>query len=369
LVFTVKYVLSKSVKQRHIALIEKQPQAQGDVGRAPALRDEQPPDIDEPDEIAEDATPDEGALDDRAIENVGRIVGVAEPPPKPVGQPAQAKADHATEQPAAEKSDDEKRASRLELYRTNLKKGVVSTERINAAKAIGAMGPAVAADATRDLCAALVEKNASVRLAAAEALEKVNPTFHKIVFPIAADDSDETRLAGLALLKEMGRKANDAVPIVAFRVDWAATHSNKAQHVRASAVRESLVCLDVLYEIGKDDAETKSLMTAIAATGDHESTRAVALRYLPILDIDDRKRVVAILTTAARADTDANKIVAMQGLAKFGADAGSAVDVLRNAKGSGNSQVREAASKALEVIEKRVAEKKKKGKAAKPASQ
>lgn len=234
---------------------------------------------------------------------------------------------------------------KLDVLLRDLKSPVPSA-RVRAATAIGKLGDG-ATEATGPLCAALVDRHHTVRQAASESLEKVNPEFRIVVFPIAADGDVTKRGASLAKLREMGRDARAALPVILYRYRAAIEQSRRLNN----AGPEASACFQTMFLIARDDKTVAELVVALATKSEFADLHKQALEYLPEVDIGDPKRIIGILTDLVRTDADSNKAIAINQLAEFGRKAKSALGVLRVAKGSPSAEVREAATKAVAAIE------------------
>ena len=250
----------------------------------------------------------------------------------------------ADDQPAKDKD----LAKKLEVVSRDLK-SPVPAQRVRGVEAIAKMGKD-GAGATRLLCAALVDRHHTVRQAASEALEKVNPDFREIVFPIVVEDDAAPRLASLNKLRDAGEKASAAFPVVLFRL-------RTLQSSKRDSARESSACLETLFAIAKDDKAVSEVIFSLASNTEarHSLLHRQALGYLPNIEIDDSKRVVNMLTDLVKNDSDENKPIAMNQLAKYGRKAKSAIEILRKSKASPSAEVRQAAAAALSTIEEDVA--------------
>src|SRR5438445_5633690 len=90
-----------------------------------------------------------------------------------------------------------------------------TTERLDAVQRLGAMGED-AIDASRALCQALLDRSHKVQLAAAEAIERVNPIIHKLVITIVVDQNPANRLKAVIELGRLKEQGSPGVPIVLY---------------------------------------------------------------------------------------------------------------------------------------------------------
>src|SRR5262249_2658656 len=111
--------------------------------------------------------------------------------------------------------------------------------------------------ASRPLCEALLDVNQKVRLAAAAALEKVNPTIYPLVLPALVDDSWSNRQAAIAKIERLGLEGKPAVPILLYfkeRVgkDQVADPSLLVHALAATAPDEKAITAKIAYWLVKD---------------------------------------------------------------------------------------------------------------------
>lgn len=251
--------------------------------------------------------------------------------------------------PAGAPAEEESKAARVEVKRRSLK-GEVYTERVRAAKALGEMGRDAVA-ATPELCAALVDRNPSVRQAAFEALEQVNPEMLAILFPIAADASESVRLSHIEKASGLGLEGHAAKPVLLFRFYQSIAPNSRSRRASMRSESEAVACLLALYAIARNDEEICDLFLDLALKSRGAELRAAAISHTAGLETRDLKRVIAVLTTVLKTDTTQMKLLAARELEKMGALAKPAIETLRQLKGSTSSEVRTTVEKVLKTIE------------------
>lgn len=237
----------------------------------------------------------------------------------------------------------------LEKLTKELRESKTSSRRRKAAEAIGQIGRE-AESATAALCSGLCERNASVRQACSEALEKVAPEFREVVLPIVLDGSRDKRIERLGKIAAAGSEYEDALPAVLFRFRISYDSINPGN--AGAEIMEASECLRAMFAIAPQENSVAETMLSVASKGSISSMRGQAIGYLPLMEIRDSKRVAAVLMNAVKIDNDENRIIAIKSLARLGSDALQSADLLRKAKGSSNAAVREAAESTLSVFAK-----------------
>jgi HEAT repeat protein len=195
-----------------------------------------------------------------------------------------------------------------------------TTERLDAVERLGAIGED-ASDASRALCEALLDKSQKVQLAAAEALERVNPVVHRLVIPIMVDQNPASRLKAVVELGRLKEEGSPAIPVVLYFKEafggTTAVHGGTAQY-QSSGMRQrtrhfdtrnraygksgDLVAAEVLDSIApKDEAITAILVKWVTADED-PAVREFACQRLA--ERDGGRKGFEALSSALRTDSD-----------------------------------------------------------------
>jgi HEAT repeat protein len=209
-------------------------------------------------------------------------------------------------------------------------------DRLKAIDAVAQMGPRGRA-ASRALCSSLLDPNLRVRLAAAEALDKVNPTLHRLVIPILVDKELDTRLDCLREIGRLGPAGSAAVPIVVHF---------KQQYLGGG------LAVEVLAAIAADDPSVTAKMAGWLTSDPDPYVRLAVLKALPRM-AGARNHVRAVAQALRANPVDAVRAAAASALGELGPDARDVERALQLAKADASAQVREAAEGALEKIQKR----------------
>lgn len=233
------------------------------------------------------------------------------------------------------KESDEKSKALLRTLGKSLKSPNI-TDRINACNAIMELGEK-ARPATRLLCEAILDNNPKVRLAASDALEKVNPNLHAVAVPLIIDKAVEQRIEALRKLHTMSGDASPAIPLVLWY----------GQHQQDGA---GLLVVKTLSAIGASDPLV-TRQFSIALLNDKEPLiRKEIAKSLPMMA--GAKQYVNSLSQSARSDRDDGvRIASIIALGDIGPDAKSAVKILKQLKTDSSAGVRDAAAKSLARIE------------------
>jgi WD40 repeat protein len=263
-------------------------------------------------------------------------------------------------------------------------------ERVKAAAALAALGPQGRA-ASRALCEAMLDADPQTRLAATEALQKVNQPLHEVVVPLLVERDYRRRSASLRKLAGLGKEAQPAVPILVFYHDdhLAATSApgrarpgddvgdgpflvetlvkvageeaglpavfsgwllgSKNGHVKV-AVAQALPRLPT--GVGAIGALLQSLRTEPDLNVRAQVTHALGLLVPKTQDVKTQKAAVALLALAARGErSEVLRALAAEALGRIGPAARDAVPALTAAKTDPAAKVREAAQAAVEKIQ------------------
>jgi hypothetical protein len=229
----------------------------------------------------------------------------------------------------------------------DIKQKPSTKEKLEAIRKIQEIGPK-AKEASYTLCNTLAtHRNEQLRLAAAEALERVNPELAKLVVPACTDGAEKVRIDYIQRIEQMGPQAHDAKPVLLARL----LKSN-------DGYGEYVACVVALSATCPADKDVYDLLLR---TTQHrrEYVRATAVIRLPKMEVEDHAKGVKAVATVLRADTSAeNRVAAAKSLGEYGREARSAIDQLRLARGDKVAEVRETADAAIKQIEAQLANEK-----------
>ena len=201
-------------------------------------------------------------------------------------------------------------------------------DRIKALEAIAAFGP----DANiigEQLIEAMVDKTPAVRMAAAEALEKVNPKVYPHVFTLLFGMDKGRAVGGL---EELGSTAAITVPLLLRLRDDPTNPLSTWGAIAAIAP--------------KDKRFTRVVLAAI--TDRERRDRFYVLQFLKVIDASTDEKVKVLVTALADGQDMRSVIEALEG---FGKDAAPALPLLRKLKFSPDDYIREIATRAIAKIE------------------
>lgn len=238
-----------------------------------------------------------------------------------------------------------KQPTKLDRLARDLRTSKQASERVKAAEQIGEYREK-ARGKTRELCAAMLDKSPAVRQAATEAVENVNPKFHAAVLPILVDSQLSVRCKSIEALngEKLDFNPAHAVPALVYRF----TASSTAY----TSDSELVACVEVMTKIAPDDKEVISAVST-ACQSRFENVRLAGIQCLALVKPEDDLKRVGLLVQAIRNDGHfLNRAAAAKSLEKIGSKEKSVVDALRQAKADANSEVRDAATHALESIQK-----------------
>jgi hypothetical protein len=205
----------------------------------------------------------------------------------------------------------------------------------------------------RKLCAAMTTGKPAARQAAAEKLERIDGRFYKLV--IAVRDND--RQTRLDAIDEISHEQDDLAAAMPVIVDFGSEVSASLDprtwrhDTNVPKIRELVGLVETVGMTEyRDEVAEKFLLSIIEkCVADEPRKRAAA--SLPRVEVIDEKRRVAVLTKAVKSDVDSVRAAAADTLGAMGKSAASSLDVLKKAKGSGDTRVRDAATRAVKLIE------------------
>jgi hypothetical protein len=223
--------------------------------------------------------------------------------------------------------------------------------------------------AARALCELALNADLDLRQAALEAMEKVHPSLYKSVATLLLDREQHNQLEAAQAIKEMGQEGNAATPVLLshLRANCPARQEGGARFVPRN-VNEHLAVIDMgaLQAVAANEPETVKLMVELATFegqfGEGGQIRPAAISALTELATkqrDQRPAVVKALMAAAQFQSRVGRwqdqqtcIAAINALGAIGPDARQALPDLKKLKLSPDMSIRQAASEAVEKIEK-----------------
>jgi HEAT repeat protein len=287
-------------------------------------------------------------------------------PGKPKPRATERESPHADPgpRPDAEESPGESKVSRLvrDLKSEN------RAARIRAAEELGKMKEQ-GKPAARALCETALNTDQELRLAALEALEKIHPSLYKSVATLLLDREQHNQAQAARAIKLMGQEGNAATPVLLSHLKASYTPRQEVNgRFFPGNVNEHLAVMDMaaLQAVAADEPETVSLMIELATFegqfgegGQIRQAAIAALAELAKKQRDRRPAIVKALVAAAQFQSrvagwqdQQTCIAAINALGAIGPDARQAIPELKKLKLSPDKSIREAASAAVEQIEK-----------------
>jgi len=226
-------------------------------------------------------------------------------------------------------------------------------------KAVQKLGQLEGADKDRVsmlLCDAILDPVPTISKTALQLLENVYPELYKYIVVIVLDESYSNKIQAIRELSKMGTKARPATRLL-YKV---IISSNPLQSDLVEA------CFDALREMEAYDLETLNFMKDIIRT--HEITyrdnkvyitedyKILALEYLvEWADTDQlkRKELIPLLKVGLGYREGELLMKSIEISGSYGELAADLLPLLKEHKLSSDAEIREAASKAVEKIEKR----------------
>jgi HEAT repeat protein len=225
--------------------------------------------------------------------------------------------------------------------------------------------------AARALCEATVDPSEAVRRAALEALEKVHPELYKRVVVLLVDANPHNHTQASGALRGMGKDAEAATPVLLahLRLHSGPPRPNQdtifgLKYPYADSARADI---GALAKLAPTDPEVIKLLMDLSEHlpannpfygGQVQLSAVEALREIGKNYPEQRKRIVPALIAAAgeedrrRGFGAQQSLAAIRALGDFGPDARAAVPALKKLKLHPEDAIRQAASSALEKIER-----------------
>lgn len=228
-----------------------------------------------------------------------------------------------------------------------LSKGKTPADRMKAADELLKMGTK-AKTATGPLCRALFDPSTQVRVAALDALKQVNPDVYApvaaLVSPLSEADllfmGSSGRPEAVTALAQLGAEGRAAVPVLVWY---------KTQISQPGGWPQVPAVVDTLAALAPDDPAVAALLVQGLSKDGFAAARLSAAKGLAKTKAS--KESVAALAAAVRGDPVAEvRLVAVNALGAFGADAKAALKAIEAAKMDPDQRVREAARAAIEKV-------------------
>jgi HEAT repeat protein len=231
-------------------------------------------------------------------------------------------------------------------------KSKVASERVKAAQTLAAMGER-AKPFARALCETAIDDNKEVRLAAIEALEKIQPEIVKPVLTLLTDQNHFNTAQAASQLGRLGDTAQSAIPVLV----WYAKRPSSGlfedrEHVNAG--------MAALIKVGRRDPDAVQVVVDVAS--DQKSNASTRINALQLLGgLTDtigplRKKILDCLLNVLGEQAKANEQIALMAVivavGNYGADAKAAMPVLRELRLHSDIRIRNAAVAAIGKLEK-----------------
>jgi HEAT repeat protein len=230
--------------------------------------------------------------------------------------------------------------------------------RIKAIEALGKLG-ADAKEASQVLIEAMTERNVMIRQAAAEALEKVNPNLQKPVLELLVDE--QKRAAAVEDLVGLQDEAKPALPVLIAMYKSELTGQSGGTVGVGGPLSLATRILTALTKIAPEDKTViQTLLDAItykppapgaakANSANRPDVRYAAIELALEMKIDNKLLTKAIISATG---DPICRIRAIEALGEMGPAAKEAVPALKKLKLDADEKVRDAATTALEKVEK-----------------
>jgi len=224
----------------------------------------------------------------------------------------------------------------------------VTAKRVTALKSLAELGPAARDEAGARVAQAMMDPDKSVRLAAQDALEKIDPVIAKECLTLLVDHSHQQ--PALAAIKASGpEQGKVAVPILLALMNKPDAVSPRSRKTPSSGPFRAEI-VEVLALIASDDPKMASHFYQWMLSSDRR-VQAAAISGMPhIQHIDNYGPVVMRLCQLLRTNDPNIRYLAARAIGDFGSHASSAEKTLRLATSDPDKRVREEATAALEKI-------------------
>ena len=231
-------------------------------------------------------------------------------------------------------------------------------------KAVQKLGQLEGADKDRVsmlLCDAILDPVPTISKTAMQFLENVYPELYKYIVVIVLDNFDANKIQAIRGLSKMGTKARPATRLMHKVISSNITSAN--ERIKFTLISASF---DALRQMEAYDLETLNLMKNIIFTvqipyrGEkvyiRDEVKILALEYLVEWAGTDqlkRKELIPLLKVGLGRREGELLMKSIEISGSYGELAADLLPLLKEHKLSSNAEIREAASKAVEKIEKR----------------
>jgi hypothetical protein len=231
-------------------------------------------------------------------------------------------------------------------------------------KAVQKLGQLEGADKDRVsmlLCDAILDPVPTISKTAMRFLENVYPELYKYIVVIVLDKSKSNKIQAIRGLSKMGTKARPATRLMHKVISSNITSAN--ERIKFTLISASF---DALRQMEAYDLETLNLMKNIIFTvqipyrGEkvyiRDEVKILALEYLVEWAGTDqlkRKELIPLLKVGLGRSGKALLMKSIEISGSYGELAAGLLPLLKEHKLSSDAEIREAASKAVEKIEKR----------------
>jgi HEAT repeat protein len=216
--------------------------------------------------------------------------------------------------------------------------------RIQAAAELGKLGER-GKPASRALCQSLADEmragvvgRREVRMAMAEALEKVNPPLYQSVIPVIVDSSGANRQQALEQILAPETEGKPAVPIVLYIRD----------RERGGRQRDGGFLVSVLAAIAPDEKPITNLFAKWLARDRDPQVRVACAEALA--RVQGGRDKIADLVSATRDPAEGVRVAAVVSLGELGVAKPIVLKALALAKTDPSAQVRRVAQVAMEKL-------------------
>jgi hypothetical protein len=257
-----------------------------------------------------------------------------EPPPGGSGPPIQ----------------DEKVLSEARRWLKQLDATFSQEERIKALEALGKLGPPVKDVAGRTVAQCMMDRNPTVGLKAADALERIDPAVGKDCRTIVSADKKHI-LESIKALGQLGKDAKSAVPILVHVV----RRLLETAHIGLDLAKPNEVAAAAIQALVATAPGEKGLTAHFVnwLNAPDETVRLVIVIGLPRLEQASKEDKQLAVTGLKRQLADNSVKVrgaSADALGEFGPEAKAAVEALEKARGDRDMGVRDSAKRALDKI-------------------
>lgn len=225
--------------------------------------------------------------------------------------------------------------------------------RTKAAEDIGTKGEAASSTATA-LCDALLDKSPKVAQAALISLEKVRPELYKHVSTVVLDSSRVKQFEAIGAIGAMADKALPAKNLLLAKLRVEVVRDAPIRDAERTTFASAVdVLLDSLKQIDADEPEVVKLLRAMAAAPNQEARRLNSIDRLVAWAGEDEERRKAVLPLiGAGLQSKGLLVPCVERLGKYGELSKGYLPAVKKLKLSSDQAVREAATTAVDAIEK-----------------